>query len=449
MQRTVVLELNELVPELLDELIDAGQLPHFGRLRARSEVFVTDASNEIHLEPWVQWPTLHTGIADRDHGIERLGEADRVRGKGVARELASAGFKVGIFGSMNVDYGPLDGFTVPDPWNPSGRAHPADLQPFVDFVSTAVQESSSATIDRRQVPRFVAFLVSHGVRPATAARVVRQLVDERRDRGTAWRRATVLDALAFDVFTTLVHRHEVAFATFFSNSTAHFQHYFWRNFRPDEFTLAPPETDHESLSAAVVTGYRRMDDLVGQALARFEGDRLVFATALSQQPWDTSKCTYRPHDMREIVDLAGIDRSSVDIEPLMAEEFSVSFPDAARAADGAVKLAGLSTQRGPLLRQEQDGRRLKLGCAVNEWSPGELTVRGPGADPRPFGDLFVRIHGLRSGRHHPHGCFWVTSPTPGRHEGTVSLTAIAPTLLQLYGVEAPAYMKDLPLDIGG
>ena len=44
----------------------------------------------VSLEPWVQWPTLHTGIDDSEHGIRHLGEADRVKGRGVARELAVA-----------------------------------------------------------------------------------------------------------------------------------------------------------------------------------------------------------------------------------------------------------------------------------------------------------------------------------------------------------------------
>ena len=215
----------------------------------------------------------------------------------------------------------------------------------------------------------MAFLATHGVKPSTVIRAARQLVDERHDPGVAWRRATVLDALAFDVFTTLVHRHEVAFATFFSNSTAHFQHYFWRNFRPSGFTLPPLATDHKSLADAVLTGYRCMDDLVGKALARFADDRLVFATALSQQPWDTSKCTYRPRDMMAILEMAGIDPTTVEVEPLMAEEFVVSFVDAERAAEGSDRIAALRTERGPLLRQDQEGHRIKLGCSASIRTP--------------------------------------------------------------------------------
>jgi predicted AlkP superfamily phosphohydrolase/phosphomutase len=105
MQRTIQIEFNELSPALIDEFIEARELSNLRLLRNKSEVFVTDASYEVSLEPWVQWPTLLTGIEDSEHGIRHLGEADRVRGRGVAHELAAAGFKVGVFGSMNLDYG--------------------------------------------------------------------------------------------------------------------------------------------------------------------------------------------------------------------------------------------------------------------------------------------------------------------------------------------------------
>ncbi len=158
MRRTIQIEFNELSPALIDEFIAAGELPNFRRLRDTCEVFVTDASNEINLEPWVQWPTLHTGIPDRDHGIQHLGEADLVAGRGIARELAAAGFSVGVFGSMNLDYGPLDGFVVPDPWNADLTPHPAALSAFTKFVVSAVQENSADRLDKRAALPFVSYL---------------------------------------------------------------------------------------------------------------------------------------------------------------------------------------------------------------------------------------------------------------------------------------------------
>lgn len=443
MQRTIQIEFNELSPTLIDEFIEAGELPNFRRLRDSSEVFITDASTELNLEPWVQWPTLHTGIPDRDHGIQHLGEADLVAGRGIARELAAAGFKVGVFGSMNLDYGPLDGFVVPDAWNADLVPHPAELADFTNFVVSAVQENSADGFDKKAAIPFARYLVTHGLTPSSARTTVRQLLDERRDSGVKWRRPFVLDAVAYDVFRNLVRRHEVAFATFFSNSTAHLQHYYWRNFRPDEFSVPSPPEDHPSLADAVLEGYRNQDRLIGRFLSDFPDDRLVFVTALSQQPWDTTKCTYRPKDFDRLMRLLGLDTVGAEVAPLMAEEFLLSFPDEASAQSALARMEEARTGSGPLFRMQlAEGPRFKAGCAVNEWSPGSIVAVMPDGTEVPFDDLFYRIHGLRSGRHHSDGCFWVQSTTPRRVNERVPLTSVAPSILRLFGVNAPSYMKE-------
>lgn len=448
MRRTLQIEFNELSPTLIDDFIAAGELPNFRRLRDSSEVFVTDASDEATLEPWTQWPTLHTGIADRDHGIQHLGEANRIAGRGIARELARAGFKVGVFGSMNLDYGPLDGFVIPDPWNPNSTPHPASLGAFTNFVVSAVQENSANTLDKKAAIPFLAYLTTHGLTPATVALAVRQLVDERRDPGLKWRRSMVLDAMSYDVFRNLVRRSEVAYATFFSNSTAHFQHYFWRNFRPESFSAPPPVEDHPSLADAMLAGYRNYDRLIGRFLADFPDDRLIFATALSQQPWDTTKCMYRPKGFDRLLEVLGLGSSRVSVAPVMAEEFLLSFPDTETADEALSRLNASRIGGKPLFRYEQsDPLTVKVGCAVNEWSPDQGVVTMPGGAEVPFDDLFFRIHTVRSGRHHPDGCFWVQSPTPRNTGERIPLTSVAPTILRLFGVDPPSYMEESAVEL--
>jgi hypothetical protein len=49
---------------------------------------------------------------------------------------------------------------------------------------------------------------------------------------------------------------------------------------------------------------------------------------------------------------------------------------------------------------------------------------------------------VKSGRHHPDGMFWIRRPSR-RHrvcEEKISLRAVAPTILQIFGVPAPEFM---------
>ncbi len=448
MRRTIQIEFNELSPTLIDEFIEAGELPNFRRLRDSSEVFITDASEELNLEPWVQWPTLHTGINDRDHGLQHLGEAGRINGRGVARELAGAGFKVGVFGSMNLDYGPLDGFVMPDPWNAGSAPHPASLGAFTNFVVSAVQENAADTLDRRAAVPFLKYVATHGLTPATAISAARQLIAERRDPGLKWRRSLVLDAISYDVFRNLVRRNEVAYATFFSNSTAHFQHYYWRNFRPASFAVPSPPEDHPSLADAVLAGYRNHDHLIGRFLSDFPHDRLVFVTALSQEPWDTTMCTYRPKDFDRLLDLIGVDVALAAVEPVMAERFFLSFQNETAAYDAMERLKGCRIGDEPVFYVEQtEALRVKVGCALNDWCLDQGMVTLPDGAQVPFDEHFLRIHSIRSGRHHTDGCFWVQSMAPRMIEDKIPLTSVAPTILRLFGVDAPSYMKEPPVQL--
>ena len=60
----LLLEFNELSPRLMDQLMAAGQLPNFKILHDESEVYVTGAvEKHPYLEPWIQWITVHCGLA--------------------------------------------------------------------------------------------------------------------------------------------------------------------------------------------------------------------------------------------------------------------------------------------------------------------------------------------------------------------------------------------------
>ena len=71
----LMLEFNELSPELMHRFITEGHLPNFKRLSDESLVYVTDAqeAQEV-LEPWIQWVTVHTGLSYEEHGVFLLGD---------------------------------------------------------------------------------------------------------------------------------------------------------------------------------------------------------------------------------------------------------------------------------------------------------------------------------------------------------------------------------------
>jgi hypothetical protein len=433
--------------------MDHGRIQNFPRFYETSAAFTTDAGEQQeHLEPWIQWPTVHSGMPFREHGVFHLGDGRRMEHKCIAELLSDVGIRVGVMGSMNQNYTGLNGYFIPDPWDKHGEAHPAWVEPFYRTIARQVQESShEGHVSKREMASFGWFLLRHGLTVGTTLAVLRQLISERRDPGIRWRRACLLDRMQYDVFRHLNCRFDVRFATFFCNSTAHFQHYYWRNMEPEHFDMPPPDSDHPSLKGAIPFGYRAMDRLLGRFMADYPDAILMLCTALSQQTWsDTTKCTFRPRQFETFLEFARVRVDGASIKPVMAEQFHVECFSPEQAELAETRFRDLFVEEEPLMTVRRDGSSLFAGCRVTDTAVMDRPVlrRSDGAR-RPFGDLFNMVHSMRSGRHHPDGVLWIRSGQHQVMENKVPLTAIAPTILAHFGVRPPPYMKENPLKVTG
>lgn len=432
----LVLEFNELSPTLMDEFVAAGHLPGFRRLRDSSRTYVTDAAeDEERLNPWVQWVTVHTGVGVDEHGVRRLGESHHLAVPTVAEVVSGAGGTVWLCGPMNVaPTTPTRGAWLPDPWNGDAAATPPELEAFAAVVRANVQEhtSTSTGLTKAAYARFAWFAVRHGLRPRTVAEAIRQLAGERTRGLPRGRRALVLDRLQWDVFWWYHRRLRPELATFFSNSTAHFQHLHWGEEDP------------------VLAGYVAMDRLVLEALDRV-GDThaVVLCTGLSQHANVEGRGDYdgfhRPKDLGALGSALGL-TGVRDVSPVMAEQFHLRFDAPAAAATAAATLRAASLEGRPAFDVREQGDDLLVGAAAfHPVTPGaDLHVAGV---ERPFASLFYWVESPRAGTHHPDGILWIRPPGGGPRQdgGRVPLTSVAPTLLSLLGVEPPATMAELAL----
>lgn len=443
----LVLELNELCPPLIERFIAAGDLPAFARLRARSATFVTDAGEDVeHLNPWIQWVTVHTGASFAEHGVFKLGEGATLGQRTIADHVGRAGGSVWLCGPMNVvPRDPVAGAWLPDPWNPDRAPEPGELEPFARFVRGNVQEHTNPA--HRSTPgdaaAFVRFMARHGLSGATLREVAAQLAGERTGRRLRWRRAALLDRFQWDLFASEWRRRRPTFATYFSNTTAHFQHLYWRHMDPTAFVLQPTDEELRTFGGAVREGYREMDRIVGLALD-LVGDHatLVLCTALSQQPYlgmeqGDGKRFHRAHDLGALLDRLGV-VGATGVAPVMSEQFHVYFADEDAAVEAERRLGAARVDGGPLLATRRVGTDVFAGCPITEAvDPAAVVTPAAPGPPVAFGELFYRSETAKSGYHHPHGAFWVRGPgiAPGDHPTPVPLRAVAPTLLGLLGID--------------
>jgi hypothetical protein len=194
-------------------------------------------------------------------------------------------------------------------------------------------------------------------------------------------------------------------------------------------------------------GYRALDQLIGRFLDDYGDDRLVFATALSQEPWDTDKCTYRPRDFDAFLALCDLPASRFRVEPVMAEQFYVVPHDAADVNEAIRKIEALQVGDRPLMEVQTETDRVFTGCALGTTGDIEGTITTSDGSLVSVADQFHMIHSVRSGRHIPQGMLWVRTGTHQRHEDPRSLTDLAPSVLQWLDVDVPDYMKGEPLPV--
>lgn len=449
--KLIVLEFNELCDKIIEDLLARGELPNFRRLRERSVIFSTDAKESPpNLEPWIQWPTVHSGLSFQQHGVFNLGDGDNLKVPSLAEALSRSGIRVGVFGSMNVNYDQLNGYFLPDPWHRRQKASPDFLQPYFKTIATQVQESSKASIGIGDLTRLGFFLVRNGLTFGTARRAIAQLLGEVRDKGIKWRRASVLDDIQYDVFRSLNKRLGIEFATFFCNSTAHYQHYYWRNMSPDKFDMPPPAEDHPSYREAIPHGYRSMDRLIGRVLDDYPQAVVLLCTALSQKPWtDTTKCTFRPSDFDRFLSFAGVDPKRVTVKPVMAEQFHLDFKTEADCAQARNALADLTIDGEPLmLIQQETPLQLFSGCLVTDARKADAEIlRKSTGSKASFREYFYMIHTVRSGHHDPRGTLWFGAGEHRTNGSVISLQDIAPTILKFFRVPVPAHMTGNPLPV--
>jgi hypothetical protein len=175
---------------------------------------------------------------------------------------------------------------------------------------------------------------------------------------------------------------------------------------------------------------------------------VILCTALSQQPCLLLEhlgggVCYRPRDVDALMRFAGIS-APYAFEQAMASRSAVRFRSEADAREAARRLDAMRVGEQKAMHQvEMRGEVLFLDCGFHEGPLEDLPLRTD-ADAKAgvrFGDLFY-AYGNFNGMHHPDGLFWVRLPgKPGKiHPGKISLTAVAPTVLGLMGLTAPAGM---------
>jgi hypothetical protein len=414
-KKVILLEFNELTPSLMDKFIEAGRLPNFKKFRDQATRYETLAAEVApDLEPWIQWVTVHTGLNYKEHQLFHLNEGHKLAAPRIWDIVSRGGMRSLVFGSMNVNIqSDFNGLVLPDPWCTEVKPS-EELSLLFKFIQKNVLEYSNdrVPLTKRDYLSVMNFLLKHGLSINTITRILKQLLEDRGGR-FKWKRAVLLDKIQFDVFRWYWLRDKPSLSTFFANSTAHFQHSYWRNMDPDTFEVKPTNPKPDEYENAIAYGYEQMDELIGQFMKLADAQTtLVFSTALSQQPCLKYEATggaffHRARDFKQFLQFAGID-GFTEIAPVMTHQFHVDFPNETLARNAADILSKYIVNGEQLFQVEQKANRVFSGCRIYRAIDLSTPISNKdNTESAPLSRFFYRMETNKSGMHHPLGMLWV------------------------------------------
>ena len=330
----ILVELNEINFDMVKIYLDKGiKLPGFDAIIG-DQLLKTRAEEKYEeIEPWIQWPSVHTGLSYDGHKVFRLGDSINSDKKQFFEKVEEAGYLVGAISPMNASNKLQNpAFFIPDPWTktPSDRSFLSKA--LKSALSQAVNDNSKSKLTVSTIIKLsIIFLAL--VKPTRFIPLVLYAIKAYKK---PWRKALFLDMFLFEIHKTLYKRKKPNFSIIFLNAGAHIQHHYFYNSQ----YVAKPELSNPSWyvqeSEDPCLEMIKIYDEIIQSFLSLPSTEIIIATGLSQKPYDKLKYYYRLNDHEFFLNDLGIVFSSVI--PRMTRDFLITFNTSEEAISAEIKL---------------------------------------------------------------------------------------------------------------
>ena len=360
------LQLNELNFPFIADYARRGLLPNFKKFFDRHGYVETTSEQEHRLaNPWIQWPTVHTGLDYADHSVFRLGDIVKTSHPTIYDELERHGVKVAAMSAFNaVNRTKQAAFFVPDPWTDTRVDAPASVRRINDAFRQVTDDYAQNRISLKSIVN----LVTGGAPNLKWTRLPDYLTETSKFvRGKKWMRAIVGDRLLADAFLTQVKLHKPGFATLFLNGGAHLQHHYMFSSSSYRGERRNPEWLVKSGDDPLLDVLKLYDQVLADAVDyanTLPNGRVVIVTGLHQEPHERETFYFRLKDEAEMLQELGIEfeRSY----RLMTEDFVLVFPDEAAAAEGERQILSIeSFDTDPIFYRETGDEEVRTDATYH------------------------------------------------------------------------------------
>lgn len=432
-KQLILIELNEINFDAVESyLLKGEQLPGFKHIIDK-ELLTTNSESEYDLlEPWIQWPSVHTGKTFDEHKVFRLGDIVNSHEEQFFEKIEKAGFSVGAVSPMNAA-NKLNNpaYFVPDPWTKTLSDGTFFSRSITEAIVQAVNDNSQAKLTFKTIFNLgLAFIGL--VNPRRWALMAIYALKAMRK---PWRKALFLDMLLYEIHKTLFRRKNPNFSTLFLNAGAHIQHHYFFN---SPFVTSPElknpawyiEKDEDPCLEML-----KVYDVMLADLFELPNSEIIVATGLSQKPYEQLKFYYRLKNHASFLKKFGVDFT--DVVPRMTRDFLISFDTEEQALKAEQQLSKILVNNKVKLFEEIDNRGKEIFVVLTY--PSEITdktILSYSGKESQLSDL-VNFVAIKNGEHQSKGFAYFStglsefSPPQGSH-----VSKIHNTVLQFFGISS-------------
>lgn len=341
----ILVELNEVNFDYVNKYIEAGfNLQNLQRLISNG-ISKTKAENEYeNIEPWIQWPSVHTGKCYAEHQVFRLGDIINYPESLIFDEIEKRGYSVGNISAMNAKNNLKNpAFFIPDPWTDTSTDGSWTSKSIDLALKQAVNDNSSGRLTLSTIFRLI--ISTCKILPLSSIFYLLSLLPWALNKKT-WRKAIFLDVFLFQIFKEKLTKKSCDFSVIFLNAAAHIQHHFLLSSSIfDKKSFKNPSWYISEDDDPLLEVYMAYDKVIGE-LYGMKNYKFIIATGLSQVPCKNPTFYYRLKKHNDFFKELNIVFEK--ISPRMTRDFLVSFKTNLDRDDCINKLQSIFVNGVPL-----------------------------------------------------------------------------------------------------
>jgi hypothetical protein len=418
MDKLIFWEMNEINFEYVNYYIKEGKLPNWKSFIEKHGLFTTTSEEKYEeLEPWIQWPTVRTGLDYSDHKVFRLGDIESSSVKQHWELLEEKGFSVAALSPINgANRTKNSPFWIPDPWVDTKISGSGFIERIAKAVAQAVNDNAQEKLD---ASTFIAIL--EGLLTKTQLSSWPQYISGvfGAVKKQHWSKAIVLDRLLADVFIYLWKKHEPDFSTLFLNSGAHIQHHYMCSSAAYNGEATNPEWYLAKGKDPLLEILELYDNILGE-FNNLENTRLMISIGLKQIPYEKPTFYWRIKNHSEFLNKLGINHKRV--QPRMTRDFLIEFNNLEELKEAEIKLSKIVSSNNIKMFEEIDNRGNDLFVTLTypDDIDNDSSIYLDEEEYKNFKDDVVFV-AIKNGHHHTQGYYLDSYRKPNELEDDIPL----------------------------